>query len=364
MKRINFLVLDITLKGGIERFVANMASSFVERNFNVTIYSFHRSNDKLLYNIHPNVSIIYLTKFRFLKHLYKLVAIFCSLKLSKIGELGYKDNFFISTSPIITIYLSWFAHKFLSRTIASEHSTYGTHGKWIRAMRLKYYSGVKCVVTQTNDGVRHFADAGLPTAKIVNGCANFSDRRQWTVSDKALNGPFICLSVGRFEAVKQLDHYIQMALLIHHRYPNIRFELVGAGPLEIRLRNQIDLYKLSHVFSLHPPTLHINEFYARASVYIITSKSEAFPMTMIEALSFGLPVISYDSLIGPREVIVNGYNGFLCIQDEPRDLAEKVIKLHDDRGMLKILQNNSLFSSISFKQEKIMDDWLKVLMSE
>lgn len=361
-KEVKFLVLDITLKGGIERFVANMAMLLLQHGYPVTIYSFHRTNSEPLYALPINVKIVYLTEIAFRTHFYKWSTLWSCIRFVSMQRRFCTPFVAISTNPITTIFLWLFGNKLLNQTIASEHSTYLAHSGWIRALRLWAYQHVKCVVTQTFDGLQHFRVAGLPVVQIPNSSTDFSDRCQWALGSAAnKEGVFTCLSIARFESVKQLSHYVEAARIVHDECPSIRFELVGAGLLEQELREQVARCHLEHVFYFRAPTANVGEYYRKAHVYIISSQSEAFPMTMIEALSFGVPVLSYNKLVGPKEIIKNGYNGYLCEQDQPSALAEKIIGLYRDTSTLARLTKNAFSSSMVFHPERVAYQWLAIL---
>lgn len=360
-KEVKFFVLDITLKGGIERFVANMATMLSKHGFHVTIYSFHRTYPEPLYKIPSEVETVYLTQLPFRNVLYKAVTFLSCLRVSWIHRSFRQPFLVISTHPITTILFSLLCPGILPCTIASEHSTYLAHGAFIRAIRLRSYKKIKCVVTQTKDGAERFSEAGVLTFQIPNACTDFDDPRQWVKTLKPAEQPFTCLSVGRFEAVKQLDHYIEMAQFIHQQGLDICFELVGAGPLEAQLRNKIKQHGMENVFRIHAPTPQVNYFYCKAHAYIITSESEAFPMTMIEALSFGVPVLSYDGLAGPKEVIRNGYNGFLCTQNDPVALAAKVLTIYRTPSLYQKLTDNALQSAKVFHPQVILSQWIEAI---
>ena len=130
-KRLIFVVLDITLKGGIERFVSNISQMFSDDNVKITIISFHKSNPEPLYSIPSNVQIIYLTSFQFRTVLYKFTTFLACLRLIKFLRSQGGEYKLISTSPIILIYLYLMRQrKILALSIASEHSTYNSH-KWL-----------------------------------------------------------------------------------------------------------------------------------------------------------------------------------------------------------------------------------------
>lgn len=361
-KQVIFFVLDITLKGGVERFVSNLSQLLNDCGYDVVIYSFHKTYDNPLYFFSKNVKIIYLSKLSFRPFIYKVVTLWCCAKLGILLKNNGNPFVAISTHPITTIFLYFLHREILGRTVASEHSTYLAHNKVIRSMRLLAYKHVRNVVTQTIDGVERFARAGIAATRIANPTTVFNDERQWANEvNFGDTDKFICLSIARFEQVKQLNHYIEAARIVHEAVPQIRFLLVGSGPLESNLKALVIKYSLSEVFSILPPTPLVNQYYTSADAYIVTSSSEAFPMTILEALSFAVPVISYDHLVGPAEIITDHSNGYLCEQDSPAAIAKRIIELYYDRGLLMTLRRNAVDSSAKFSPESISREWAKLL---
>jgi glycosyltransferase involved in cell wall biosynthesis len=359
---VKFFVLDITLRGGVERFVSNLSQLLQKDGCEVVIYSFHKTHLHPLYAISPNVTIVYLTQYKFRPFIYKLVTLWCCFKIRRLLSSYSKPFFGISTHPITTISLFFLFRKILPKTIASEHSTYLAHNKFIRSMRLLAYKDVRYVVTQTMDGVHRFAEAGITAKRISNPTTDFNDKRQWSTDvDIGTRDEFVCLSISRFEHVKQLDHYIETARIVHESAPDIRFFLVGSGPLESYLSGLVTKYSLSEVFSILPPTPHVNQYYRSADVYVVTSSSEAFPMTVLEALSFGVPVISYDKLVGPGEIITDHVNGYLVGQDRPEEIAKRIVDLYFDRELRLAMRRNAVKSSLQFSPEKVSIEWANLL---
>lgn len=84
-------------------------------------------------------------------------------------------------------------------------------------------------------------------------------------------------------------------------------------------------------------------------------------MTVLEALSFAVPVISYDRLVGPAEIIIDNSNGYLCDQDCPDAIARRILGLYYDRDLLTIMRRNALESSLQFRPENISKEWAKLL---
>lgn len=359
--KIVILVLDITLKGGIERFISNLSRMLESQGYNVEIISFHKTYEEPLYDFSKNTKIRYVTNLSFRKFFYKFTSIFSLLKTLKYIKTKKTNDILISTHPITTILISLFDKNILSRVVASEHSTYMSHGKIIRYLRKNAYRGVKSITTQTRDGVNCFKRDGLTAIQIENSVSETFDGKQWKRTSKNSEKVFTCLSLARFESVKQLDHLITAAKIVQSSGRKIKVNIVGDGPLRKQLELQIEKLSLTGIVELHLPTKTIGDFYSNADVYLISSSSEAFPMTMLEALSYGVPIISYDKLAGPSEVVKNGDNGLLCTQNCIENFSEQLIKLIDDPELNSLLGDNALRSASIFSSKNIAQKWSSLL---
>ncbi|ATD08973.1 glycosyltransferase [Pseudoalteromonas piscicida] len=356
VKSVNIFVLDVTLKGGIERFCANLANSLVKKGMHVRVYSLHKTNDKPLYPINSSVEIFYISKFKFYNNFYKITTLYACLLLRRMSFLFNENCKIISTHPITTILLNFLGFK-MSNLIASEHSSYESHGKLVCFLRKRAYKSVNAIVTQTKSGYESFKSIGLESTTIYNSTVNFSDSDQWKYNT---NENFLCLSVARVESVKQLHIILYIAKEIKSRGLPITFAIVGDGSEKESLQHLSAKLGVSDMVTFYPATNDVFLYYKKAALYLITSKTESFSMTMTEALSYSVPVISNGSLVGPSEVIINGLNGFLCKDNdvsEFSDLIEGVYRSAD----LKRLKDASLRSAFRFNEDKVIDKWLALI---
>ena len=112
---------------------------------------------------------------------------------------------------------------------------------------------------------------------------------------------------------------------------DVRFELAGDGPELPALEDLVQRYRLSSAFFLKGHQEDMVAFYRGLDIFLNTSIHEGIPMTILEALSHGLPVIA-PAVGGIVEIIDNGKEGFLIDNRTPRDFAEKCIFLKDNRA--------------------------------
>jgi len=244
------------------------------------------------------------------------------------------------------------------KIIASEHSTYSAHKSYMVALRSRIYRHLKHIVTQTDDGVEAFRADGLFALKIPNSVANFTSPLQWHAKSIENQQECTVLAVGRFEKVKQHAHLIKAIRRVKcSRLISLRFVLVGSGPLYQDYMDLIKQEQVTESIEIVHSTPEIFKYYEKAHLFVMCSESEAFPMTVIEALSFGVPVVSYGGLIGPAEIIREGREGFFANQNDIEALAVSISRALECPKNYAVLSRNAVESAKRFSDDIVSKRW-------
>lgn len=138
-------------------------------------------------------------------------------------------------------------------------------------------------------------------------------------------------SAARFFAVKDLPLMVETAREVAKIQKEIRFELAGEGPMQAELHALIRKYGLENRFVLRGFIDDMAAFYRTLDAYISTSRHEGIPMSVLEAMASGLPVI-LPRVGGLAEIVTDGQDGFLVEGRDPKDFAARCVLLHDDPG--------------------------------
>ena len=129
------------------------------------------------------------------------------------------------------------------------------------------------------------------------------------------------LSVGRIIASRNYDHLINIFVSLNA--DDWKLIIVGDDSQgqqhRSRLSSLVDSLGVSESVVFAGERSDVQSFYDRAKIFAFTSSSEGFPNAVAEALASGLPVISYDCVAGPSDLIISGENGYL-------------VKIFDDRA--------------------------------
>ncbi|WP_413525636.1 glycosyltransferase [Photobacterium phosphoreum] len=355
--KVKFIVLDITLKGGIERVTTLLANGFNNSGVDVEIISVFKKNEEVQFPINDIVDVNYLTKSTYntngvINKIKTYIVLFFNLyKLTNKLDI---NSIVISNYPNISIFLG-FIRKFKRKFnfIASEHSQYAAHSKLISFLRCFFYKEAKFIVTLTEHDKKIFSKffGSKKVVKIPNPVSFKTTDRSSSIANKKL------ITIGRLEDVKGYMELIDSIKLFFYKNPDWNLEIYGDGSLRNALENKIIDNRLCDNVFLKGFSNNLETDLKGASFYICSSKTEAFPMSFLEVLSMGIPVISLDCPVGPREIIKNNRNGFLV--DNLECMNNKLLSIVNYDNYTT-LATNSVNSIKKYDMKKISEKWFKL----
>lgn len=182
---------------------------------------------------------------------------------------------------------------------------------------------------------------------IYNGidCSVFKPQRDDSIKNKLGLGPDNILvgAVGNIRPSKGYEYLLKAARLVVDKYPQFRFVVAGEGSGRffenmLIFRDKMGLEKHFIFLGFEPD---ISKFMNNIDIYVLSSVSEGFSISTIEAMACGVPVIATRSG-GPEEIITHMVNGILVETKNPDDLSKQIIKLISDDSLKKSLVKNSI----------------------
>ena len=165
------------------------------------------------------------------------------------------------------------------------------------------------------------------------------------------------ITIARHSYEKGLDRVLKIWKLVVEKHPSWQLEIYGSKSRDLGLQQLVIDSHLESNVSFHEPVKNIQEKYQDSSMYLMTSRSEGFPMVLLEAMSFGLPVIAFDCPIGPRVLIENNYNGHLIPNDNFKMFSTKIIDLIENKSTAFKMGENARISVQKYNVEIIMKLW-------
>lgn len=131
--------------------------------------------------------------------------------------------------------------------------------------------------------------------------------------------------IGRIDPQKNLSHLLKAFAFVHERMKNTCLRLVGDGNVTEQMKKLAEELNIAEAVLFDGIRSDMEQVYAGADVVALSSEYEGMPNCLIEAIGCGVPVVSYDCPLGPREIIEDGVNGFLVEYNNIDELAEKLI---------------------------------------
>ncbi|WP_297521427.1 glycosyltransferase [uncultured Clostridium sp.] len=205
------------------------------------------------------------------------------------------------------------------------------------------------------------------------------------ISEEILNGEII-VNIGRVNIQKGQWHLIRAFSELVKNKPNAKLLLIGQGILEVNLKNLVKNLNIAENVLFLGFNKNPYKFIKQSNLYVGTSLYEGFGMTLVEAMTFGVPVISTDCISGPREIIapelfgkeinydnvqtygilVENFGDFdlldnLKVSDSEKALAKKIEYLLDNKEIYNELSLKVKERSKDFDYKNIKKIWKKEL---
>ena len=166
------------------------------------------------------------------------------------------------------------------------------------------------------------------------------------------------IAVGRLDYQKGFDRLLEAwALLPAKLRETWRLDIFGQGEWEEMLKEKTRTLGIEASAHINKPTSRIFDEYASSSFLAMSSHYEGFPMVMIEAMACGLPVVCFDFLCGPRDIITPGRNGLLAKEGDLPALAAAMRRVMEDPALLKSMGEQAVEVSKTYSEEAVMARW-------
>ena len=171
------------------------------------------------------------------------------------------------------------------------------------------------------------------------------------------------MAAGRMEDQKGFDLLIEAWQSVHARVPDWQLNIYGNGPDRERLQAQIDDAGLTEVVHLHAATPDIFARYAESDIFVLSSRYEGYGLVLAEAMSVGVPCVSFDCPYGPSDIIRDGEDGILVPPLRIDLLANAIVRLATDEAMRRRMGQAACINIQRFAPETIMRQWEKLFTS-
>jgi glycosyltransferase involved in cell wall biosynthesis len=339
-RRVTILLGSAWGMGGTIRTVHNLAGHLASRGYDVEILSVFRSRARPFFAFPPGVRVTALDDRRggqrLLRRLPSALAhpagagprwnLWVDLQL--VRRLRRRTGFLITTRPVLNLISADLRLPGLVR-VGQEHMSHDVWGPRLRRAMAVAYGRLDVLVALTEGDRARYAEVtrgAVRTERIAN-------------SVSALGGPEpdlaapVIVAAGRLTPQKGFDRLIDAFAQIAGDHPAWRVRICGKGELRRRLERRVDRAGLTGRVELAGAVRDMGAAMAQASVFVLSSRSEGFPLILLEAMGKGLAPVAFDCRTGPADIIDDRRNGLLVPDGDVDALAAAMSEMMADEDL-------------------------------
>ncbi|MCK2216343.1 glycosyltransferase family 4 protein [Actinomadura sp. ATCC 31491] len=371
IQRVRILLLHAYGMGGTIRTVFNLASYLAEEH-DVEIVSILKEAEEPFFPVDPRV------RFRFLddrvrpsrdplramlskmpsrlipqeETAYHRFNLWTDLQLARYIR-SLDTGVLMATRPGLNLAMAQLAPPGVI-TIGQEHVALRTQAEPMQNLIKWRYRRLDALVTLTKADLRDYRET-LPKkprklARIPNAVPPMS-------GGQAKLDAKVAIAVGRLTRIKGFHRLITAWETVAAAHPDWKLRIFGAGPQEANLRQQIAEAGLEDKVELPGPTSDVGAELEKASVYVMSSRHEGFPMTILEAMAKGLAIVSFNSPHGPKEMITHEVDGLLVKPRTNANLAAGILRVIEDEPLRRSLAEHAVETAATYDVDAVGRQW-------
>lgn len=341
--KILFVINSLKCKSGMERVAVLLANLFQEKlNYEIVIVNRDTSDSDVAFPLLDKVKVI--------KADGNIISFYN--KIRNIINIEEPDRIIIHNMGKLSMLCSILPKKNIE-LLSIEHVSFVSRNLYLKVLSKLFYALIDKVVVLTKNDLKNYS--GKKVFKISNISPYPISSRVYSINSKKI------IAVGRLDYQKNFGDLI----LAWNKVPK---DVISEWTLEIwgdgdeydnllYLINKLDIKNIH----LKGTSNNMEDIYLSSSFLVMSSIFEGLPMVLIEAQSFGLPIISFDCPYGPSEVVTHDKDGFLISLGDVDGLALAIKELILDRDKRISFSINARKSAIRYSQEHILSKWKNLL---
>lgn len=349
-----FIIHSMDKHGGTERVTANLSNAFSRtKGYKVTIATLYGKTSS--FGLHPEVR---LESFEnpVNRNLYqRLLALRRYIITNKPDVIvGVSVNRLNILIALLTFFLNY-----RPKLIASEHIALSNSKWFLKQIKSVLYKRFSNVSVLTEHDHKEFSRLGLDNVIQIPNASSYYPEQQLEITQRRKR----ILAVGRLTYQKAFDRLIDIWSQIHRKYPDWILTIIGEGEEQESILQQAKNEGLDSTrIEMLPFCTDVDRYFLDSQIFAMTSRFEGLPMVLIEALCLGCPIISYDCETGPREIVVDGVNGYLVEDGRTEGFIQKLESLLSNESDRRRFSLNAFAMREKYHIENIVSQWKELML--
>ncbi|PIA77539.1 hypothetical protein BFR04_08860 [Gaetbulibacter sp. 4G1] len=356
--KLLYVTNGINGSGGLER-VLSIKVNYLVKHFNYEIHILRLNEEKLdpfyqfcssivFHNINATGNLIQ-SFLRYKKGLKKNI-VDINPDVISVCDDGLKGLF---VPYIIGKYCPIIYERHASKSIFKNNKTSRYS---MQSLKLKLYDVLMHIGAKKYDAFVVLTNTNLTEWKLKNitvipNPLSFYPEEKAKLTNKKV------IMVGNHGYQKGIDRLLHAWKLIIVKHPNWKLEIYGKIHPEKLYHTLAQELGIAANVSFFDPVQNIGDKYKTASIYAMSSRSEGFGMVLIEAMSYGVPCVSYNCPSGPIDIISDGEDGFLIKDGYIDDFKDAICYLIEDLKIREKMGTKALLKAKKYAPELIIPQW-------
>lgn len=369
--KITYYLPSLYTPGGLERIITYKANYFAENfeDYSVTIITSEQAFQKPYFPLSPKVKhidlnvpfdwpfdqsrIVKLLKYPFRYYLFKkrlsktLIELQSDIVISTLRrELNFIHSVQDGSIKIGEFHVT--RHAYHSGAIKGKNPIIKYLKKRLADVFVKNLAKLSKVVLLTHEEVAFWPELSN-TIVIPNPIIT-------PESGRSTNEQKQVIAVGRYAPQKGFDLLIESWAMVSAKHPDWVLRIYGEG-MRKELQAQIDSLNIEKSCILEHTVPNITDKYCESSIFVLSSRFEGFGMVIVEAMSCGVPSISFDCPCGPKDIIKDQEDGLLVENGNINQLAEKICFLIENDEIRKQMGEKAYYNVKRYRMNNIVTHW-------
>jgi len=259
----------------------------------------------------------------------------------------------IATRPNLAAAVARWAPEGVAR-VTQEHISFRGRSGWARKALRAVAADLDAILTLTEEDRALWRKALGDTDTVVEAIPNASP---FEVGEPAPLESKVVIAAGRLSSQKGFDRLVAAFAKVAQKFPDWQLHIYGTGPDKGKLKRAIRAADVGDNVILKGLVPGLEEAFRNASIYAMSSRYEGLPMVLLEAMSQGLPIVSFDCPEGPRQLVTDGANGLLVPEGDVDALADALLRLIEDPAERRRMGLAGLDRAQSYTADAVVTRW-------
>lgn len=359
MKKLCFVCFNIEDMGGINRVVSGLCNEFCKSHL-VHIVSICTTGKNSYYPLNSKIKIYKINNLP--EDRIRNIVIKSFMSLKKYFSDNKFDIIFMEGHYIPPIVLPT---KFFTKSkfVFCDHGALNNQlddkkATFFRKIASKYSD--KVIVLTDSTKKEYMYKFKIKSEKIMS-IPNFVDEDIFKYKGKYDENSKLILSSGRFTHEKGFEIIPNIGEKIFNKHPDWQWHIYGDGPEYERIQRKIADKKMGKHIILKGFADNMYKKYNKYGIFVLPSYREGFALVLLEAKANSIPMVSFDCVAGPSEIINDNVDGYLVPCYNEKVMSEKICTLIENNELRSYFSQNCIVGIDKFDRKVIIKEWEDII---